>query len=553
MVYWSLKMHENKKHIGRKKHASIDGIISDGRRLGLPLERDKSQKDQKSSLADVSKRAEGFHPMRSGNHGLGELETADIVGLNLDEPIKLDDVAKKKKRFNLLFKRQKDHKKLTRRALMKRFAFGFLGLILISGIYFGVKFYQTERNVFRGGGKAPGLASKVDISQLKGEGDGRVNILLLGIGGPGHDGEDLTDTIMIASVDPVNNKIDLLSIPRDLWVSIPGNGNQKINAAYAYGKQQSKAKTLAGQEQDGLALIDKAIAPVIGININYHAVVDFKAFKDTVDAVGGVTFNVPETLYDPTIAWENNWNPTIAKAGVQTMHGAQALLYARSRETSSDFARGERQRQLLVALKEKILSLGTFSNPVKISNLLNSLGNNVYTDFSLNDMSRLYQITSKIPSGSITSLDLVTPPHNLLTTAAVNGLSTVQPLAGVFDYSAIKTYIRSTLKDGYIAKENATIAVYNATNVTGLATTTGSLLKSYGYNVTTIDSTKTATNPSVTTIVDFSKGKQKYTKNYLENRFGVKAVQTLPTTVDVTPPINTDFVIILGQDVAASG
>lgn len=543
-------MHDQNKNIGRKKkHASLDGIISDGRSLGVPLSKKKEARNLAGDFKDAAERKDGFHPMRSSNRPVGQ-DIDDAEGLELNEPIVLDDtVVKKKRRFSL--SRPKFGKPKLR-TVVKRGGLTLLALILVGGLYFGIKFYQTERNVFRGGGKAPALASKVDISQLKGEGDGRINILLLGIGGPGHDGSDLTDTIMVASIDPVNNKIDLVSIPRDLWVKIPGNGSQKINAAYTYGKQSSTSKSESVQDQAGLDLLDKTIAPVIGINIHYHVVVDFKAFKDLVDAVDGVTFSVPETLYDPTIAWENNWNSTIAKAGVQTMHGSQALLYARSRETSSDFARGERQRLLMVALKEKIFSLGTFSNPLKISSLMSSLGNNVYTDFALNDISRLYQITSAIPSTSIVSLDLVTPPHNYLTTAPVNGLSTVQPRLGMYDYSDIKTYIKSTLKDGYIAKENASIAVYNATATAGLATSKANVLKSYGYNVTTVDSTKTATNPAKTTIVDYTKGVKKYTKNYLEKRYGVTAVSSIPSGVEVTPPVNTDFVIILGQDAATS-
>lgn len=546
-------MHEQKKIYGHKKqHASLDGIISDGRRLGVPSDTKNppGKLDDISSINLAGNRKEGFHPMRSSSQSLGA-DASKSMPISLDDPIVLEDVKPRKKRFRFGF--MPHFHKPKPRTVLKRGGLTLLALFILFGLYFGIKFYQTERNIFRGGGKAPGLSSNADISQLKGEGDGRVNILLLGIGGPGHEGEDLTDTIMIASVDPVNNKVDLLSIPRDLWVKIPGDGYQKINAAYVYGKQQSSAKTEAGKDQDGLNLLDKTVAPVIGINIHYHVVVDFKAFRDTVDAVGGVTFNVPETLYDPSVAWENNWNSTIAKQGTQTMHGPQALLYARSRETSSDFARGERQRLLIIALKEKILSVGTFSNPVKISNLLSSLGSNVYTDFSLNDMNRLYQIISKVPSTDIKSLDLVTPPHNLLTTAAVNGLSTVQPRAGMFEYTDINTYIRSTLRDGYIAKENATVAVYNATSTAGLATTTSNTLKSYGYNVTTVDNTKVTTNPAKTIVVDLSGGKQKYTKNYLEKRFGVTAVKSVPSDAQVIPPVNTDFVIIIGQDVASSG
>lgn len=179
------------------------------------------------------------------------------------------------------------------------------------------------------------------------------------------------------------------------------------------------------------------------------------------------------------------------------------------------------------------------------------MGDNVYTDFSLSDISRLYEIVGQIPSSSIVSLDLVTPPHNLLTTGNVDGRSIVQPRAGLFEYDAINTYVRSALRDGFLAKENASVAVYNATSVGGVATREANVLKSYGYNVTTIENSPKTTNPLKTTIVDLTKGKAKYTKNYLQQRFGVSTTGKVPSDTGITPPAGTSFVIIIGQDVAA--
>ena len=541
-------MDEHKKFKGAKKRpAPIDGIVSSGRQLGMPPGAYRpTQRKTTPSIDSVWQKSDGFHAMRSGGQGLGQSPESLEAAL-LDEPIILDDstVASKKKRYF-----GQGHPRLIKDT--KRVLLAVLAVVIISVAYFGVRLYVAKNHLFHGGGRAPALASHIDINQLKGEGDGRINVLLLGIGGPGHDGPDLTDTILLASIDPVNNKVALLSIPRDLWVKIPGNGSQKINAAYPDGKSESRAKSLSGKEQDGLSLLDQTLEPVIGIPIHYHVVVDFEAFKDVVNNLGGVTFNVPEQLYDPTIAWENHWNPVIARAGLQTMYGQQALLYARSRETSSDFARAQRQRQLLLAIKSKVLSLGTFSNPVKVSGLLNSLSNNVYTDFSLNDITRLYQIGSKIGGNNITSLDLVTPPHAYLTTGNVNGLSVVEPKAGITDYSDVQNYVRNALRDGFLAKENASLAVYNATDVAGMAGTKANLLKSYGYSITTVTNTAKTTNPAKTVVVDLTKGKDKYTRHYLEERFDVTATSSVPSSAGITPPAGTDFVIILGEDAATS-
>jgi LCP family protein required for cell wall assembly len=540
---------QHKKFKGQNSsQGSIDGMVPSSGRLGVPSRSayQPNRGQSTPSLGNFVGRTDGFYPVSQSPQSLGgSPEEAETEAL-LDEPILLDVEPTDKRRHYF------GHKRPRLRRVIKRAALSLAVLVLIAGAYLGVKFYITEQNLFRGGGRAPALAENVDINQLKGEGDGRVNILLLGIGGPGHDGGDLTDTILLASIDPVNHKAALLSIPRDLWVHIPGDGSQKVNAAYVYGKQQSKAKTLAAKEEDGLSLLDRTLQPVLGIPIHYHAVVDFAAFKQTVDALGGVTFNVPETLYDPTIAWENHYNPVIARKGTQSFNGQLALLYAKSRETSSDFARGQRQRQVLIAIKDKVLSVGTFSNPLKISQLLDSLGNNVYTDFNSGEFKRIYQVISKTPSSSITSIDLVTPPHNLVTTANIGGLSTVVPEAGTFDYDAIKNYVRNALRDGFLAKENATVAVYNATNVAGLAASQADVLKSYGYNVTAVANAPQATNPPTSTLVDLSKGVNKYSRHYLQARFGVTAKSSLPAGSGITPPAGTAFVIILGGDAATT-
>ncbi|MBX4197203.1 LCP family protein [Candidatus Saccharibacteria bacterium] len=532
---------------GRKSPPSIDGMVRSGRDLGVPVSRSYQPNRQQPTptLGNLSGQTDGFHPSRQTARGADSAEAAEAH--LLDEPIVLDQIETKKRKLRFWQR----HVKLKK--LIKRTALAFAILVLAGGGYFAYKLYHTQKKVLAGGGKAATVCTDdADVSLLHSEGDSRINILLLGIGGPGHEGANLTDTILLASVDPIKDKATLISIPRDLWVKIPRNGYQKINAAYADAVDQSTSKTQAGQEGDGIEVLDNTLKPVLdGIHINYHVLLDFSAFRQMVDALGGVTVNVPETLYDPTVAWENHYNPVIAKKGLQTFNGKQALLYVRSRETSSDFARGERQRLVIAAIKQKALSAGTFANPLKISSLLDSLGQNVYTDFSGGDIKCLYRQISTIPSTSIQSLDMVTPPNALLTTGNMNGLSIVEPRAGLFDYSDIHKFLHGALKDGLIVKENAHIAVYNATDTSGLASAETAKLKEYGYKITKTDSTATISNPATTTIIDLSKGKNKYTRNYLQNRFGVTIVNKLPSDLGITPSADTSFVIILGNDVSS--
>lgn len=429
-------------------------------------------------------------------------------------------------------------------------------VLAVGGLLFGKGYFKLQK-VFQGGSSAVALAKDVDPSLLKGEGDGRVNILLLGAGGQTHTGGDLTDTILIASVDPVNNQAVLLSIPRDLWARMPNNyvGNyNKINAAYEAAKYKYTGKQ-DNTNKDHKAIlagfqgVDGVIERVTGIPVHYNMMVDFQAFRKAIDTVGGISVNAPEELRDPTMAWENNRSPVLAIKGINSFNGQQALNYVRSRHTSSDFARGERQRIMLVALKDKTANMGTLTNPVKLSGLLSAFGDNVQSDISISDMSRMAQIMKKIPSSQIQSVGLAEEGNSFVTTGNINGMSVVMPKAGLEDYTKIQAFIRSKLKDGYIARENANITILNGSGVAGLATEKAEELKSYGYNVGIVDNAPTD-DYAETKIIDLSKGSKKYTLNYLKKRLDVQTVGTqVPTGI---VPGAANIVIILGQNASAT-
>ena len=440
-------------------------------------------------------------------------------------------------------------KRLTMLGIAWRAAAVLLVVSLGIGGFLSWKAYAKLHKVFRGTATVAAFSNKPVVpDSLKTEGDGRVNILLLGIGGPGHDGPDLTDTIVVLSVDPVNNTASMLSVPRDLWVQQPINyfgKQQKINAAYESGKYHTighldPTNQNADAVQAGFANIDQVLANVLNVKIGYHVLVNFQAFRQAVDTVGGVTVNVPTDLVDPTMAWENHWNPVLAKAGVQQMNGVQALMYARSRETTSDFARSQRQRQILVALKDKTLTLGTLSNPAAIDGLLNAFGDNVYSDMSTQAAAKLYGIMKKINDTQIGSLAMTEEPHKLIMTDHVGNISVDRPVSGFDNYTDIQSYVRSELPDGYIVKEHAAVTVMGGAQPAAQAATV--LLKSYGYNVTV---TTTAAAPvTQPVLVDLSHGKDPFTLHYLQARYGVKAVTQLPAGVSLTDP-STKFVIMV--------
>jgi len=184
----------------------------------------------------------------------------------------------------------------------------------------------------------PFLANRPEVQQLQGEADGRVNILLIGMGGTGHKGGLLTDTIMVLSIKPEAKQAALLSIPRDLYVPIPGAGSAKINSAHALGEQRETGT--------GPALAKSVVGTVLDLPIHYYIRVDFAGFTKLIDAVDGLDINVEKAIADPFYPDERTegYAPFYLKAGPKHMDGKLALKYARSRETTSDFDRARRQQ-----------------------------------------------------------------------------------------------------------------------------------------------------------------------------------------------------------------
>lgn len=548
-------MDNFKKHKTTKSNRrSVDGFVR--RKITQPnvgdsVSRNRSNRSRRPATIDDFAASEGFHETKNssiktdkrktstGRNSVFSQSDESFLELTLDDPKK----AKRKHRFKRL--RRKKTK------VVKSLLILVVAFVLVGG-YLSAKGYITARNIFKGGADgAVALNENVNPSQLNGEGDGRVNILLLGKGGEGHTAPDLTDTILIVSIDPIQNEAAIVSIPRDLYVKTKTYGSMKINAVYTTAKNYKLAYGASDQERDaaekrGLKAIEEIVEQSIGIPIHYNAMVDFAGFKQAVDAVGGVTINVEDPVYEVMQLEGQNYILNV-KEGEQSFDGFRALAYSRSRYTSlrGDFDRSERQRLIMVALKEKVLSLGTFSNPVKISQLLDAFGGHVQTNLSLGEIRRLYDIANNIQADNISSIGLADPPNNYVITSNIGGLSVVIPRAGVNDFSDIRAFIRSTLVDGFIRDESAKIAVFNGTGLAGLAGRTAAELQSYGYIIDDIADAPTK-DYQQNILVDLRSGSNKFTQAYLEKRFGLSAVSELPD-INILPG-EADFVIIIGQN-----
>jgi len=510
------------------------------------------------SVADISSKPEGFTTRQPSNvlnqEAQTNLDAEDHSFLSQPIPIE-EDINKKSRRKLKRHQRLHSRKKSSIiRRTVKSFSVLLVAFVIGVASLFGYG-YIKSRNVFRGNREgAAALQKNVDPIKLNGEGDGRINILLIGKGGPGHDGPDLTDTLLLASIDPIKNEAALVSVPRDLYVKDIRGYSTKINAIYANSKQARLANgsdtkdDLQAAEDVGLSAIKQKISDVLGIPVHYYVMVDFDGFKDAIDTVGGIDVDVKNPLYDSTMAWLNNNNPLIADTGLQTFDGYRALLYARSRHGSArgDFDRTERQREIILALQKKVLSIGTFSNPFKVIDLLGTFGSKVRTDLNgLGEIKRLYEIGKNIGGDSIASVGLADPPNILVRTDNINSLSVVVPSEGLYQYDKIHSFIRNKLRDAFLNSEDAKVVILNGTDTPGLATATANELRSYGYNVITVDNAPTL-GYIHNVMIDLSNGENRYTKSYMERRLGLTAVTE---KIDGLPSSDeADFVIILGTD-----
>ncbi len=423
------------------------------------------------------------------------------------------------------FKKKRKKRKVKRIIILSIVAI-VLGIIG----YFGWISYQSMKNIFVSE-NAPGLLGLLDKKQLKGESSGRVNILILGVGDAGHQGATLSDTIMVVSYDVSSKNVSMISIPRDLYVKVDGYGYAKINSAHAYGEEY---KYSGGGPQ----LARDTVSYVLDIPIHYYVRADFTGFSKLIDAVGGVDINVEKDLYDPLYP-DGTFNIT---KGLHHMDGKMALKYARSRETTSDFDRARRQQQVLVALKDKLLSTQTLVNPKKIAEIIQITGNNVKTDFQTNEIQRLVEIGKTIDSKKIVNKVLDNAPDGLLIAGNYPQAGyTLIPKLGLGNYTALRSLAKNIFNDHSISDEAANLAVFNGTSTAGLAAKVTESLKASDYTVLYTGSAQGQTH--LTTIIyDNSKGAKPKTIAALEKTFNVKSVS------NPNPNSSYDIEIIVGKD-----
>jgi LCP family protein required for cell wall assembly len=391
-----------------------------------------------------------------------------------------------------------------------------------------------------------------------------INILLLGYGGGNHDGTYLTDSIIAVHIDPKTQKVFLISIPRDIWIKIPTNGTEgsysKINSAYELGLDDAsypnKQAQFKGQDGGG-HLAEYIVSRVTGLPIDYFVGMDFSGFTHTIDTLGGVDLNVEKTFDDyqyPIEGQEDNAcghspdeiaslsaqlaspSATLTELdafpcryehlhfdkGEQHMNGTTALKYVRSRHSlqdGTDFGRAQRQRNLLVAVKQKIFSAGFIPQVIPF---MSSLGDDLRTDLSLDDVKTFLQNISALNKYQIVSL-AITDQNYLTDAVSTDGQDILESKDGIDNWTSVHNWLTDEFS-GKSQPVEAIVQVENGAAIAGLAQLATNRLKDEKLQV--LDPINASKHDNqITTITLYDKNINKSQVNALKKEFGISTVQ----------------------------
>ncbi len=353
----------------------------------------------------------------------------------------------------------------------KRTALVTLAIVLTS--IFAVRAMVLGTGVFSNNG-----ASLLSIMPLKQDDFGHTNILFLGVAGDNEEGGNLSDSIMVISINPKNPAASFLSVPRDLFIS-SDVGDRKINEIYALARHK-------GGDKKGLETVKKAMTKFTGVDIHYAAVIRFSVFEEVVDALDGVDIFVPQGIQDPFYPADNYAYQTfIVRKGMNHFDGKTALKYARSRKTTSDYDRANRQQDLLMAMRKKAVDQGVLTDMEKLKRFYQIFKKNINTDIGIPQLISLAKVAVTIDyKNSVTAVlnDNPSTKDGFLYTPArefYGGQFVLLPE----NFRDTQLYMRLVLGKPHILLENAQISVLNGSMTQGLAKKTAIRLRRFGFHV----------------------------------------------------------------------
>lgn len=433
-----------------------------------------------------------------------------------------------------------------RQIVVSTTSFNLPGLALLQG---------TDEN---GAPLAPLPGQQLGPKLEEWDGASRVNILLMGLDArdwEAGDGPPRTDSMMLFTYDPASGTAGMLSIPRDLWVEIPGFGHNKINTAYYFGEG-------AHIPGGGAGLAVKTVEQFLGITINYYGQIDFYAFEHFIDLIGGIKIDVPNAIRVQLIGEDTDCHADpehpnrkvecghrIA-GGRQVLNGAYTLAYARARhEGEGDFDRARRQQEVILAIRQQLMR-------DEVRNLLITNGFRIYQDLSagvntnmtIDEIFRLGFTLRNVDVSKITQ-SVIAPPDYVTYDKSPDGLDILKPITQnirvlrdqIFNSGSVRSLVAMNSETTQLMQmEAAKISINNGAGVAGLADSTRSYLESLGFSIA---STGTKDAVTGTTIYDYTGNP--YTLQYLVELMGITPSHIFSA---YDPSSQVDVEIIIGPE-----
>jgi LCP family protein required for cell wall assembly len=448
---------------------------------------------------------------------------------------------------------------------------GLLSLFIIAAVFAAYAAYTKSFDFFLSFdvAKIPGLAiqttastapdingtpaatplptQSVDTAPQPWDGASRVTVLVMGLDyrdWEAGDGPPRTDTMILLTIDPLTKTAGMLNIPRDLWVNIPGFDYGRINTAYPLGIAYDVP---GGGPQQAMDTVES----LLGVPIDYYAIIDFGAFEQFINELGGINVTVSSDIsVDPI----GKANTVYLKPGNYLLDGPTALAYARARHTDGgDFDRAQRQQQVILAIRDRIEELGPAQVAAKIPAMYNELAAGIHTNLSLNDAVKLGWLALEIPLNTV-QRGAIAPPNAVGFAKSPDGTQDILiPVPDQIRLIRDQVFASSNMASPGLTSgdaranmqaEGASIVVANGTYTEGLAQKTQAYLQSQGANV--VD-TQNSEYTTYTKIID-------YTGNPYTDKYLVDLMNITPYSISwqYNPDSPVDVLVILGDDWAGS-
>ena len=577
----SMDMKIRKKPVQRRKISkakTAEMFAAEPLAFNLDIE---SSKDA-TSLSDDEKRFAGGVREELSDDGLFDEEEksskahdeflAPIESFNVDsnstsngvvsdvEDEEIKDMKKSKKELKESEKRAKHERKhlekleKKKKSKIRKILKWVLIILIILVIGIGVYLYfwgdEIIRKITGGNGdiwSAISAFTAETYDPLKVDEKGRTNILVFGtsgfdsegtgFSGYEHDGSNLTDSIMVVSLDQESGDVAIVSLPRDLYAGYTCTATSKINEVYWCNNQYGD------NEEAGAAALQEKIKEILGIDTQYWVHMNWGALVNIVDTLGGITVVLDEDINDE---W---YTGAVYSAGVPyTINGYDALGLSRARHGTEygDFSRAASQQKILIGIKNKVVEKGLGLS--EALNIISAVGDNLRMNLNMAEIKTGMHMLETLDLDGIRQIPIWDDNTKYMSFGNSDGISYVIPSAGFGVYGPLQEYVSQQLKSNPAEREGAVLIVYNGSGEDGAAAQERELLEDKGYRVKDIANAPEGEYKYVEDIelYDASEGLKPDTKKALQKFYGVEAkdMSLLPNGIS---PIGYDFIIIVGS------